>query len=290
MATALIRSLSISSSFTFLLALTLTWTPTYAQNQIDNDIVIALFQTTRTVSALGTLAPSTLPADCFTIGRRTFTGIRTWFQGCDVSTRRSCCPSGYSENGYYSATECPAGYTPRPTSDTLRGTPVAFTISVDRTTDRAAYCCPTLNSGSGWQEYGFFMSDALMCDWISVDEQASSTLFNRAAASAVVVVSTIDPPASTTDSGSSTRNTETAAETGGSVVADTGSGGMSSGAIAGIAVGVGLPVLAVIGFLIYKFGGNKKDSKEEGGQNPGIEEGNQNPGVDEGSGVGGLMY
>ncbi|KAK6534408.1 hypothetical protein TWF281_005732 [Arthrobotrys megalospora] len=278
MAAVLNRSLSISSFLTFLLVLS----STYAQNSGDaNDdrLVIALWETTRVISALGTLAPSDLPADCFSLETRSNTGAFKWFQGCDVS-RTSCCPAGYSTGGFYSATECPTGYTPRPTGlDTVRGTPVAYTFSVDRTSNDVAFCCPTPNPRGGWQEYGFFMSDGLMCDWISVDAQESTTVYNRGAASAIVIVSTGGPLTSLTSTGASSRSTDgNPAETSAPAAAATGSGGMSNGAIIGIAVGVGLPVLAIIGFLIYKFGGGRK---EEGGQNPGVEES---------GGVGGMMY
>ncbi|KAK6502914.1 hypothetical protein TWF481_007954 [Arthrobotrys musiformis] len=303
MAATLIRSLSIPSSFTFLLSLTLTWKPTYAQNSqnADDRLTIALWETTQTLSALGTLtAASDLPKDCFSLETTSTAGALGWFQGCDVVGRRSCCPGGYSAGGFYSATECPAGYTPRPTGlETVRGTPVAYTFSVDRTDGGVAFCCPTViwllancsqdrdvhildsnpDPRGGWQENGFFMSDGIMCDWISVDAQASTTLYQRGAASAIVIVSTPLASSSTSAGASTSRSTgesspaETSASSAGGEGTSSG-GGMSNGAIIGIAVGVGFPVLAILGFLIYKFGGGggKKENPEESG------------------GVGGMMY
>ncbi|KAK6351012.1 hypothetical protein TWF718_004189 [Orbilia javanica] len=295
MTAALFQSLSIYSPLTFLLALTLTWRPTYSQASTSNtastdlqktttndNLIIALWESTRTVSALGTLTSSNLPTDCFSLGTRSNTGVFSWFQGCDVLSRRSCCPDGYSTGGFYSATECPVGYTPRPTRlDTVRGTPVAYTFSVDRTSAGVEFCCPTPNPRGGWQEYGFFMSDGLMCDWISVDAQESTTLYQRGAASAIVIVSTGTSLPSAVSAGTSgSTDAIGPAETSASAGATADSGGMSNGAIIGISVGVGFPVLAVLGFLIYKFGGSG-GKKEEGGENPGVEES---------GGVGGMMY
>ncbi|KAF3121125.1 hypothetical protein TWF569_002802 [Orbilia oligospora] len=286
MAITIIRSLSIYSALTFFLSLSATWKPTHAQlseNATDDRLTVALGTTSRTLSALGTLTRAPLPTECFSLGGGgNAAAVGTQFQGCDAERQKSCCPDGYSTDGFYYATECPMGYTPRPTDlDTAVG---AF--SVDRTKDSVALCCPTPNPSSGWRESGFYMSDGLICNWDSIESGIPTTVYNRALASAIVIVMTDTLlPLSTSSAGTSTSGTDrnnSPAETSGSAVdqGGTSSGGMSNGAIIGIAVGVGFPVLAIIGFLIYKFGRGEGTKKEEGDGNQRVEEG----------GVGGMMY
>ncbi|KAK6521262.1 hypothetical protein TWF506_001487 [Arthrobotrys conoides] len=292
MAATVVRRLSRSSTITFLLlSLSLTWKPTNAQlseNGNDDKLTIALGTETRTLSALGTLTRDTLPTECFSPERRSsnIAGAVTSFyafQGCDAGRQTSCCQDGYSTGGFYYATECPVGYTPRPTDLGTAGGQGTF--SVDGTEDGVAFCCPVPNQSSGLQESGFFMSDGLICDGQSIETGVlSTTIYERVLASAIVIVMTgTSLPSSTSSGGTSSRSTDgiiSPAETSGSAATGgTGSGGMSNGAIIGIAVGVGFPVLAIIGFLIYKFGRGGGKKEDENGE----------PAVVEG-GVGGMMY
>ncbi|KAF3924188.1 hypothetical protein ABW21_db0201113 [Orbilia brochopaga] len=264
-----------------------------------------------TLTAGGPLGTFNPPSDCtafspyttatrvFEVGAgddktRSFTAT-SFRQGCQIAgPHQTCCPPNYSLAQYNSPGVCPGGYTTHGDLD------VAETI--EYTADGPIPICfattkgPTITQGASVvnQESDYFASAIIVIPPDASDSplptvtQTSGTSSPGESTTGAADTSTASSqarPTSTPASETSERDQqpqESASPSGGG--GGSNSKGLSSGAIAGIAVGVALPLIVAGLYLAYRLGRRSK-----GQPVPPAADGAKMPGISEQSQIGGIQ-
>ncbi|KAJ6260810.1 hypothetical protein Dda_5040 [Drechslerella dactyloides] len=296
-----------------------------------------LTEITPIITSLGSLAPFTPPADCFTTslwrssrfyddsnqsGLSQTRFFSRWYVGCNVDDDtgeiNTCCPPRYRTWGFYAPGVCPQGYSTVPTNNVnpwvgdQRGT-VCCPIVKDPSTIRlltADFVTSFINplnrdpisiscfewASSSTSRGIVFQGNYNARAIIVFGSQLTSVTFQFAEADGSLPTPT---PATSSTSSSSAGNTSSeplptsgeppspgsstsgATETGSSLgsssagspsTTDSSSSasqnqgsegsrrtGLSGGAIAGIAIGVAVPVIAIAAYIAYRLGRRKDD-------------------------------